>query len=61
MPGEPLNVYQRDTELDDADDYLITEMLAFRRWLDAIDDTGREEAWIRSIDEAIESYLNATH
>ncbi len=56
-----MNVYQRDTELDDADDYRITEMMAFRRWLDAIDDAGREEAWIRSIDEAIEGYLNATH
>jgi hypothetical protein len=56
-----MKAYQRDIELDDADDYLITEMMAFRRWLDAIDDAGREEAWIQAIDEAIECYLNATH
>ena len=56
-----MNAFARDVELDDADDYLITEMMAFRRWLDNVDDTGREEAWIRAIDEAIESYLNATH
>ena len=44
-------------ELDDVDDYLITEMMAWRRWLENVEDEGREEAWIRSIDEAIEAYL----
>ena len=56
-----MHVFSGDVELDNADDYLITEMMAWRRWLDNVEDANHEEAWIRSIDEAIESYLNATH
>ena len=56
-----LKTIQYQGELDDADDYLIIEMMAFRRWLDDIEDTGREEGWIRSIDEAIIAYLNTSN
>ena len=56
-----LKTIQYPGELDDADDYLITELMAFRRWLDNVEDTGREEGWIRSIDEAIIAYLNTSN